>query len=276
MNTELYLDSRTGIQVDGDYNGRYFILTEPLVAPPGSQLTIQITSATVPLTHWALNDANNDLHLVFSDSTQQSLSLLVGNRSIDLIIAKLNLDLLHGWVATYDETTNRITFAGGTLGFEIGPYTTCQTALGVVVGDVSGVDITGTSPVATLLARNGVDISGTACFFVNNNLYTQNIVPFTRNASTVLGRIPITRAPLEIERWVNTTGVVNITTNNFLSLLYIELLDDLLENSIQLHGGHWSITAVVSYTPPSDTVQSFGDINPPPITNGPEPVGPEA
>jgi hypothetical protein len=270
MNTELYLDSRSGIKVDAMGSGRYFILNEPIIAPFGAQISVQLVSATVPLTHWALNDRNNDLHIVYTNSTEQNISLLQGNRSIDLIILKMNEVLMHGWVAAYDETTNLVTFRGGTLGFEIGPNTTCQVALGVEIGDVSGLDLSGSSSEVTLVGWNGVDISGTACFFVNSNIYTTNRMALLQNSAAVLGRIPITKAPNDIERWVNLTGFTNATTCHYLSLLYIELLDDLCEYPIEFHGGHWSITLNITTTAPSDSITSFQ-----PYTNsdGAIPVG---
>jgi hypothetical protein len=230
-------------------SGRYFILNEPLIAPPGSVLTVSVTSATVPLTHWALHDGNNDLHLIYDNGSSQFISLLMGNRPIDLVITKLNMDIMHGWVATYDETTNLVNFTSGIVSFTIGPFTDCMTPLGVEVGD--------TCTNGSYTTR-GVDIGGTSCFFVRSNLSTRNTQLFISNASGVLARIPITRAPNAIERWVNATGFVNITTASCLSLLYIELLDDLCETPIELHGGHWSITVVISYTQPSDSVSAFG------------------
>jgi hypothetical protein len=60
----------------------------------------------------------------------------MGNRSIDLIITKMNEVLMHGWVAEYDDTTNLVSFTLGTVPFTIGPLTDCQTPLGMEVGDV--------------------------------------------------------------------------------------------------------------------------------------------
>jgi hypothetical protein len=271
--TELYLDSRLGINIGGQASGRYFLLHEPIVAPPGGQISVQLVSATVPLTHWALHDGNNDLHLVYANSTEQSISLLQGNRSIDLIILKLNESLMHGWVAAYDETTNLVTFTGGTVGFEIGPNTTCQTPLGVEIGDVSGLDISGPSPVVSLTGWNGVDISGTQCFFVNSNLAVQNSSLLLSNSAGVLGRIPITRAPNDIERWVNSSGFVSATSSSYISFLYIELLDDLCQNAIEFHGGHWSITLLITTTPTPSAITSFTPYS---NNDGPIPMGQEA
>ena len=254
---ELYLDSRQGLSAGGALTGVYFLLSEPIIAPLGCQLTLQVTSATVPLTHWALHDGNNDLHLIYSDLSEQFISLLEGNRSIDLVITKLNMNLLHGWVASYDETTNLVTFSAGTLGLSIGPMTNCQTALGVVIGDVSGVDLAGTSPVPMLVGRNGVDISGTACFFVRTNLFTQNSIPLSNVPSSVIGRIPITRAPNDIERFVNQSPFVNTLSSDFIGLIYVELLDDQCRFPIELHGGHWSITILFGNTPQSDYLQKY-------------------
>jgi hypothetical protein len=248
MNTEVYLDSRFGLDLGDSVSGRYFILREPLFAPPGSVLTVQVTSATVPLTHWALNDGNNDLHLIYADGSSQSISLLMGNRSIDLIVLKMNEVLMHGWVASYDDTTNLISFNTGVVPFAVGPLTDCQTPLGVAVGDAS---------VGGTYTTRGIDISGTQCFFLRSNLNTQNTQPFTSNAAGVLARIPITRAPNDIERWVNTTGVVNVTTTNCITLLYLDLLDDTCQTSIELHGGHWSVTLIIGATEPSNTFSAL-------------------
>jgi hypothetical protein len=247
MNVEIYLDSRLGVLLSNN-TGRYFVLREPLIAPPGSVLTVQVTSATVPLTHWSLSDGNNDLQLLYTNGTSQSISLLMGNRSIDLIIEKMNLVLMHGWVAAYDETTNLVSFSLGTVPFTVGPLTNCQTPLGVAVGDAS---------VGGTYTTRGIDISGTSCFFLRSNLSTQNSQPFTSNAAGVLARIPITRAPNEIERWINTTGVVNVLANNCLTLLYLDLLDDLCQTPIELHGGHWSVTLIFGTTQPSETFSAF-------------------
>ena len=146
MSTELYLDSRSGITVDSLGLGLFFILKEPIFAPLGAQLSVQLVSATIPLTHWAITMRNNALHLIFADDTQQTITLLAGNRSIDLLVLKMNDLLMHGWHAAYDETTNLVTFTGGSVGFEVGPNTTCQQALGIQIGQASGLDLASGSP----------------------------------------------------------------------------------------------------------------------------------
>ena len=61
---------------------------------------------------------------------------------------------------------------------------------------------------------------------------------------SVLGRVPITRGTNDVERFSNYTNYTNSLTVDFLSSIYIEILDDRCERPVEFHGGYWTVSLV--------------------------------
>ena len=239
---ELFLDQRAGTPL-GDGNGRFFMFSEYIRAPRGSVLTLALQSVTIPLTHWVINDFNNTLAIRYSagEVDVQTITFANGNKTIDSVVALLNTQLQFEWQAEYDFDTNQVVFSlpiGGslTVSMTIEEGTTCGELLGFVVGDSSS----GT----TTLRSRGIDLSGDTCFYVNSNLRTSNVRPFSGGDVSVLGRVPITRGTNDVERWSNYTNYINQLSVDFLSGIFIEILDDKCERPIEFHGGYWTVSLV--------------------------------
>jgi hypothetical protein len=243
MSIELYLDQRAGTPT-GSGNGRYFMFSEYIRAPRGSVLTLQLQSVTIPLTHWVINSSNDTLVLQYSvDDTSVTIRLPNGNKTIDSVVAVINAGMgvgtQWGWGVEYDFDTNQLLFKNTSTSLypsvTIGEGTTCTELLGFEVGDTSN---------GQEMRSRGIDLSGDACFYINSDQRTTNIRPFGGGDVSVVGRIPITRGTNDVERWTNYNGFTNTLSVDFLSGLYIEILDDRCDKQVEFHGGYWTVSLV--------------------------------
>ena len=248
MRQQLYLESRFGYSLpDGS---ALFWLQDPIVLPnpQAYQFTVAVPNASFPLTHYAIHAENRDLEIEI-DGVTKFLQLPIGNHSIDELIEFLGA---HDVEASYSENTNRISVAFNST-FKIGPKTTCQTLLGVRVGDE---DSTG-----TYTAPRGVNLAGTSHFFVRSNLRTRNRDPVSLGFSSVLAKVPIERTFNGIQKYDAPFYSFAISERS-IHYLIISILDEDLQ-PVVFHGGHWSITLefdVVEaerYTPATDYRANF-------------------
>ena len=233
MRQQLYLDSRYGAAVGG--SAVYFWLQEPIVLPGREyQFNVSVPHASLPLTHWVVNDRNNKLHLVYGPGSAQTVELPQGNYSVDELAAFVNVRLENGFRASYSESTNLFSLSTSTpnTDLQIGPETTCGKLLGFRVGDGSVLGF--------YQGPDGVDLQGTSSFYIRSNIRTRNRDPKGLGYSSILSKIPITRAANGIERFYEP-GFTFGVWDKAVFYIVIEVLDDDLE-PVVFHGGSWSMT----------------------------------
>ena len=191
MRQEIYLMEKYGLKLP---NGSTLFWFEDPVIPPDSdyRITVCVRHATFPITHHVIRDTNNILEISYEALTR-TISLPVGNRSIDELVDFLNSELEFGYQVEYSIATNKLTFTSQLVNMEIGPNTTC--------GELLGLD-EGMSTVNGILESRGINLRGTSAYYINSNLRTQNRNPVDRGFSNViLCVIPITKAENAIETY---------------------------------------------------------------------------
>lgn len=250
MSFSLHLDSKFSDLNFGE-NGTIYYLSDPIVLPSiNYEFHVSVVHATIPLSFWVITESNNLLHLAFS-AEDVFVSLPLGNRSIDELVAYLNTKLIDGFEASYDEAINRLIFTSDILGatLAIGSMTTCSKLLGVVVeqSDEDGV----------LIGSKGVDLAGTSSIFIRSNLSTRNRDPVTRAQSNVLAKVHVSRNFNEIE--YHSSDLQFPVNDRSISVLVIYLTNDQQE-SIDLHGADYSLTLEFSLKE-KQTIQHAVDYN---------------
>lgn len=233
MKQQLYLESRFGYPLsDGSY---MFWLQDSLVIPNPReyQFEISVRECSIPLTNYVIANTNNVLEIVY-DTVSSSISLPLGNYSIDSILSYVNTWLSEGFVVSYSENTNKITFASDAPNarLEIGPKTTCGALLGIIVGESS---IEGSYE-----APNGVNLAGTPHFFVRSNLRTRNRDPVSLGYSNIIAKIPITRSFNGVEKY-SSYGSSFAIQDRTIDYIAINMLDENMQ-PVKFNGGHWSMT----------------------------------
>eukprot|EP00873_Tetraselmis_striata_P036791 jgi/Tetstr1/457055/TSEL_043718.t1 len=208
-------------------NACVFYLADPLTLPSQDyEWLVAVPHATIPLSHWVVDESNNLLELVYSDESRY-ISLPLGNRSVDEIVVYLNDRLLHGYTAAYDEAINRIVFSSSVLGesLAIGEMSTCGRLLGVKAGDAA-VD-------GVLIPPRGVDLAGTSSIFIRSNLSTRNRDPVSKATSDILVKVHVSQNFNEIE--YHTSSLKFPIADRNVSLIIIYLTDD-FQRHMDFHG----------------------------------------
>jgi hypothetical protein len=232
MSFSLHLDSKFADQTFGT-NACVFYLADPITLPSDKyELLVRVPAATIPLSHWVIRAENNVLQLEFPTETR-AISLPVGNHSVDEVLAFLNPELIDGFVATYDEATNRILLKSEDelASVTVGAETTCTKLLGLLAGQAS-VD-------GELFGSRGVDLAGTSSIFIRSNLATRNRDPVTRAASNILAKVHVSRNFNEIEFYTSQQQFA--VSDRTISVLVIYLTDD-EQSQLDLQGADFSLT----------------------------------
>jgi hypothetical protein len=122
------------------------------------------------------------------------VDLPLGNHSIDELVDVLNRHLLFGFTAGYSENTNTLYFSTEIISaaLVIGPLTTCSELIGVRAGD--------TSVVGSCYASGGVDLAGTASFYIRSNLRTRNRDPRSLGYSSIIANVLIIKPHNGLEK----------------------------------------------------------------------------
>ena len=253
MRQQVYLESRFGYTLPS--GAVLWWLNDPITLPNRDhQFNLSVPHASIPLTHWVVSSANNTLHLVYRDSqgtaAPSQISLPQGNYSIDELVDYINIRLLHGFKLTYNDNTNSLHLSTGSLGYEVevGADTTCAELLGLGVGD--------TSVLGSYYAPHGVNLAGTASFYLRSNIRTRNRDPRGLGFSNILARVPITKAHNGLEKFSQSGYSFGIWDRS-IHYIVIEVLDESMQ-PVTFHGGSWSLTLefsvspAESYAPPVD------------------------
>eukprot|EP00873_Tetraselmis_striata_P035338 jgi/Tetstr1/455602/TSEL_042414.t1 len=214
-------------------NACVFYLADPLTLPSQDyEWLVAVPHATIPLSHWVIDESNNLLELVYSDKSRY-ISLPLGNRSVDEIVVYLNDRLLHGYTAAYDEAINRIVFSSEVLGesLAIGEMSTCGRLLGVKAGDAA-VD-------GVLIPPRGVDLAGTSSMFIRSNLSTRNRDPVSKATSNILAKVHVSQNFHEIE--YHSSSLKFPIADRNVSLIIIYLTDD-FQRHMDFHAADFSLT----------------------------------
>eukprot|EP00873_Tetraselmis_striata_P036389 jgi/Tetstr1/456653/TSEL_043354.t1 len=214
-------------------NACVFYLADPLTLPSQDyEWLVAVPHATIPLSHWVIDESNNLLELVYSNESRY-VSLPLGNRSVDEIVVYLNDRLLHGYTAAYDEAINRIVFSSDVLGesLAIGEMSTCGRLLGVKAGDAAADGV--------LIPPRGVDLAGTSSIFIRSNLSTRNRDPVSKATSDILAKVHVSQNFNEIE--YHSSSLKFPIADRNVSLIIIYLTDD-FQRHMDFHGADFSLT----------------------------------
>jgi hypothetical protein len=168
-----------------------------------------------------------------------------GNRSVDDLVAYLNDGRLQDYVASYDESTNCLTFKAGTDDAEavlvVQPGTTCGCVLGMSVGDRATMS---SDFRFALTASDVVDLTRTSSAFVHNNLMTQNKDPRTRRVGDILAKIPSSAQFNKIYHY--STDALISEASLYLSYVSLRLSDD-DGRTLEPNGGLFTATLKRSF-----------------------------
>jgi hypothetical protein len=105
-------------------------------------------------------------------------------------------------------------------------------------------------------APDGVDLAGTASFYVKSNMRTLNRDPVSLGYSNIIAKIPITRSFNGVEKY-QQPGFSFAIRDRSVSFIIIQIIDDDML-PVRFNGGSWSLTmefAVVRadpYSQPAD------------------------
>ena len=208
-----------------------FWLDDAIMIPEQSyENTVCVRNASFPITHYVITERNRSLDLRYNGVSTSIISLPLGNRSIDALVDFLNGVLEFSFVASYDEAKNTLVLASENNELTIGSFTTCDVLLGLTPGQAS---------VNGVLESRGVDLRGTAAYYIDSNLRTRNRNPVDRGFGTLLATIPITKAQngIEIYRGDMTYDIQDRIINH----VTIRILDDDMR-PVVFNGGFWTVT----------------------------------
>ena len=144
----------------------------------------------------------------------------------------MNDRLPHGFLVSYNETTNKLKLSTTrpNTNLEIGVGPTCGKLLGIVIDEPSENGI--------YEVPNGINLAGTSHFYIRSNLRTQN--PVRLGFSCLMTKIPITRSFNGVENY-SQSGFSFVNQDRSIDYIVISVLDkDLIP--VKFHAGHWSIT----------------------------------
>jgi hypothetical protein len=247
MLQQVYLDTAYA-DAKLDYGTHVFSLLDPLTAPQGYTLQVRLLNAWLPHTYYIIFDGNDTLVLHYDDGGEVpgqpvTIKLPRDNRSIDDIVAFLNDGRLDEYVASYDESTNKLSLLGTEIADHhvvIGQGTTCKRLLGLSVGDSAQI----VDGELLLIASRVVDLTRTSSVFVHSNLLTQNRDPRTRRVGDILAKIP-SSAPFNGIDHYSSDAFVDVA-NRYLSYVSIRLSDD-DGRTLDLNGGRFTATLKIAF-----------------------------
>lgn len=230
-----YADLRYGL------DSTIYHLPNPLALPSDRYVfRLVVKHASIPLSHWVIDEPNRALSLEFSSQTVQ-VALPLGNRAVDDLVDFLNARLIEGFVASYDEAINRLTFASEQPGarLRVGEGTTSGSLLGLAVGQESGAD-------GRLTGSRAVDLAGTTSIFLRSNLQTSHRDPVSKAASNILAKIPVTNHFNEIQHYEGDEPFT--CWDQSVSFIAVSVTDD-AGRQLDLHGADYSLSLTVSLAP---------------------------
>ncbi len=109
---------------------------------------LSVSFVTMPLTHYAITEANRKLHNIYIHIAPPEPLIIhfsLGNHIMHELIDVFNLPLLFGFVVAYAESTNTLSLSTESIGagnpdyvaLEIGSSTTYGGLIGIRAGDTS-------------------------------------------------------------------------------------------------------------------------------------------
>mgnify|MGYP003684306549 CR=1 FL=1 len=248
MLQQLFLDTEYA-DATLDDGTHVFSLLDPITVPLGHTLQVRLLNAWLPHTYYSIFEGNDTLVIAYDDGGDiplgdVTIKLPHGNRSVDDIVVYLNDGRLDGYVVSYDENTNRLTFEGmenTQTVLVVKPGTTCQRLLGLDVGASASVS---DDFALRLVASRIVDLTRTSSVFVHTNLFTQNRDPRTRRVGDILAKIPSSAQFNEIDHF-SSDAFVDVF-NRYLSYVSIRLSDD-DGRTVDLNGGRFTATLKIAF-----------------------------
>lgn len=235
----VYLESRYSFPLAGGTHLFYLPDSITVPNPRRYELQVSLPEASFSLTNYAVRDGNNSLAVSYGNGDEQTIRLPVGNPSIDDVTELLDEELLHGWTAKYSLARNTLSFRnedGSAPALSVDAEgTTCGPLLGLTP------TIYRTGPPQALEGLGGVDLAGTSHFYIASNLRTNNRDPLTLQASNILAKVPITRAPNGIEKYRPPDADVFRLADRAVHYITVAVLDDQLR-PVDFNGGGWSVT----------------------------------
>jgi len=257
MRQQLYLNSRFGWNLGaatgpGGGAETLFWMQDPIVlTSPRHAFTLSVPFVAVPLAHYFVSAANQTSEIVYPAQPEPSIiKFSLGNHSIDELVDLLNRRLFFGFKAVYSENTNTLRFTSQSLGAELSiePATTCGSLIGLHAED--------TTVLGSYTAPDGVNLTGTTCFYLRFNLQTRNRDPSILGYSSIIANVPITKPHNGLEL-LTQSGFTFDLNDRSIHYIIIEILDDAQE-PVNFCGGEWHVTLefgveeVLAYAGPTD------------------------
>ncbi len=234
MTTTLHLHSALADRKLG-VNGTTFFLASPIIVPnPLWELHVSLSHMQIPLSYYAIDTTNDRLTTVYN-SGPVAITLPHGNQSIDDVVKAINDQLSDGFVMTYDDNTNKVSFSTDSPAPDnVLSFASDSTALSLIGASTSDVAVAG-----VLECDATVNLAGPLALFVRSNFSTSLLDPRTRAHSNILAKVPITRQPYEIETF--ESGAEFAIPDRVVSAVSL-YLEDHMGRQVDFHGADYTAT----------------------------------
>ena len=247
------------IFLNSDHADKYFIInetggtdsstclfnfTEPIIAPPGYDISLGVISFMIPCSWNRINVYNNTLVLkTTAQPSGVSISIPIGSYNITTLKNTLNSLLSsHGIVVTYVTETNRYTFTAGSGTFTFDSASTCLRLLGFTVNESH------TSTGLVLKSNSVIDLSGIANLYISTSLQTHNYDSRIKKMSNILAIVPVNQQSNGILQYTDHQPIRNIVNPTTISQIHVFITDE-NGNLINLRNARWSGIMLVNFVP---------------------------
>jgi len=193
LRQQVYLENRLGKMMN--IGGTLFWMQDPIILPsPKYTINLSVPFAAMPLTHYAITEANRRLQTIYMCIAPLIIDLCMGNHSIDELVDVLNRNLLFGFTAGYSESLNTLHFSTENFSADlvIEPLTACADRIEACAED--------TSVIGSYYAPGGVNLAGIISFYICLKYRTRNRDLRALCYSSIIASTPITKPHNGLER----------------------------------------------------------------------------
>lgn len=231
---EIYLNSDDAERkVGNDTSFCVFSFNNVAQVNDNINILLSVVDAQIPVSFTNVNSNNNTFVYKISN-TIVSVSLAVGNYTVNSLRDGLNL-LLNGiFTFTYDSIKNKFTITHASTDFTLELNTGLLRVLGFTIANHQ-------SSLSIITSDSVADLSGLGGIFISTNFLTTSQDSKSKNLTSILQKIPITQQGNGVVFFTNKTGYKTQIFEKNISEIHIKLLDE-EQNLLDMQNARWRIT----------------------------------
>lgn len=231
---QLYLNSKYASQKPTGDTGICVYEFPQIDIPDGAYIYLSLQNAVIPYSFYSINE-NNNVFIIYSNSTTYTITVQPGNYNIQQMISALSSGLGGLFTLTYNSITNKITITNVSYEFTVKKEGTLNNALGFMETSDS------VSTSQTLTGHHCVNLNQIRAINIDIDMPTYNINVAQPLNQNVLATIPVVVQPFGMIYYSNDN---NFRVNMFcckMNMIRIKLLDN-QNNLINLNGTNYQMT----------------------------------